>query len=90
MVFITLQSIGENEYGKTCHSTIFYFFEALLDHFEAQFFFRASILHHITDTDKHVGPCILDLTLLNDAFKQSVPCTHMSEEEDLALGVSLA
>ena len=29
----------------------FYFFEALLDNFEARFFFRASILHHITDTD---------------------------------------
>ena len=37
-VFITLQSIGENEYGKTGHSKIFTFFEALVDHFEAQFF----------------------------------------------------
>ena len=37
-VFITLQSIGKNKYGKTGHSKIFYFFEALLDHFEAQFF----------------------------------------------------
>ena len=36
-VFITPQSTGENEYGKTGHSKIFYFFEALHDHFEAQF-----------------------------------------------------
>ena len=36
-VFITLQSIDENEYGQTCHLKVFYFFEALLDHFEAQF-----------------------------------------------------
>ena len=36
--FFMLGSIGENEYGKTGHSKIFYFFEALLDHFEAQFF----------------------------------------------------
>ena len=37
LVFITLQSIGENESGKTGHSKVFYFFEALLDHFEALF-----------------------------------------------------
>ena len=48
-VFITLQSIGESEYGKTGHSKILNFFEALLDHFEAQILFRASILDHITD-----------------------------------------
>ena len=36
-VYRTLQSIGENEYGKTGHSNNFYFFEALHDHFEAQF-----------------------------------------------------
>ena len=33
--FITLQSMGENEYGKTGHSKIVYFFGALHDHFEA-------------------------------------------------------
>ena len=32
----------------------------------------ASILHHITDIDKTSGPCISDLTLLNDAFKEDV------------------
>ena len=38
-VFITLQSTEENECGKTGHSKdFFYFFEALLDHFELQFF----------------------------------------------------
>ena len=36
MVFITLQSIGENEYGKTGYLN-FYSFEAFRDHFEAQF-----------------------------------------------------
>ena len=48
-----LQSIGGNEYGKTGHSKIFfYFFEVLLNPFEARFFFlRAAISHHITDTD---------------------------------------
>ena len=35
-------------------------------------FFSASILHNITDTDNvRVGPCISDLTLLNDAFKRA-------------------
>ena len=42
----TLQSIGKNEYGKTGHSKSFYFFEALLDYFEAQF-----LLRYTTDTD---------------------------------------
>ena len=37
-VFITLQSIGGNEYGKAGHSEIFTLFETLHDHFEAQFF----------------------------------------------------
>ena len=36
--FITLQSIGENEYDKNGSLKDFYFFEALHDHFEAQFF----------------------------------------------------
>ena len=41
-VFITLQFIGENEYGITGHSNL-YFFEVLHEHFEAQFLFRASM-----------------------------------------------
>ena len=74
-VFITLQYIGENEYGKTGHSKIF-----ILRHFLIILkcnFFRASILHHVTDTDiKHVGPCILDLTLFSDAFNYTVLGTN--------------
>ena len=51
MVFITLQSIGGNEYGKTGHSKIFTFLRHFLIILKRDFFFRASILHHITDTD---------------------------------------
>ena len=39
MVFITLQSNGENEYDKTGHSKIFNFVRELLDHFGMPFFF---------------------------------------------------
>ena len=49
-VFITLQSIGENEYGKTGHSKIFTFLRHFLIILKRNSF-RASILHHIIDTD---------------------------------------
>ena len=51
MVFITLQSIGENEYGKTGHSKILTFLKHFMIILKYNFFFRASILHHMTDTD---------------------------------------
>ena len=49
-VFITLQSIGENEYDKTGHSKIFTFLRHFLIILKRDFFNRASIFHHITDT----------------------------------------
>ena len=61
---LTIQSIGGNEFGIACHLNIFTFLRHLWS-FWVAFYFRASILHHITDT-AHVGPCISGLTLLND------------------------
>ena len=49
-VFLTLQSIGENEFGKIGHSKIFTFLRDFMI-FLKRNLFRASILHHITDTD---------------------------------------
>ena len=74
MVFITLQSSGENEYGKTGHSKIFTFLTHFLIILKRNFF-TASILHHITDTDKtYIGPCMSDLTLINDVCKGIIGC----------------
>ena len=42
--------MGEYEYGKSNHLYIFHLFEALNGASEVQFF-RASILHYITDAD---------------------------------------
>ena len=49
-VFITLQFIGEKEYGKTGYSNIFNF----LRHLKRDLF-RDSILYHITNTDNTYG-----------------------------------
>ena len=50
MVFKTLQSIGENEYGKTGRSKVFTFLRHFMIILKRNVF-RASKLHHITDND---------------------------------------
>ena len=65
---------GRNEEDISGHIVYFHFFEALNGAFELQFFFRASFLHLIkdTDTDSMKGTCSSDffrvIILLNNAF----------------------
>ena len=56
---------------KNGHSKIFYFLRHFLIILKRDFF-RASILHHITNTGIREGPCFSDLTLLNDPFNEDV------------------
>ena len=60
------QSTGENKHGKISHSKIFTFIRHFMIILKRILVVRASIFHHITDTD-NAGPRISDLTLLNDA-----------------------
>ena len=60
MVLITLQSIGENEYDKTGHLKLITFLRHFMIILKRNLF-RASILHHNTETDN---------TCLNDAFDE--------------------
>ena len=53
--------MGENEYGKSGHLSIFTPLKHLMMLLKYSCF-RASFLHHIKDTE-HVGPCSSDFFL---------------------------
>ena len=55
MVYSNTVVYGGNEYGESGHLSIFTHLKHLMMLLEFFFFFRASYLHHITDTDSMQG-----------------------------------